>query len=257
MDAHPPLGTVSIDHLGIVTPARFFERMQKAGITTAAALPYLPDYPNTEHALQSANESSAALAQTYPDAYLPGIFVHPAYPACSCRELECCGKNGVRLLGEIQPHWLGDSAYANALAEIFSCAEQYRMVVSMHPENREQLCLWASRFPKLQFLYGDRQCRSITPAMSADLLQTYPNLYLRLSQDIFLGNYYLHTFVSQFPKNQILFGSGYPHSNPAARVAACIWELRDQDEDVRQQVFTRNAEALICNKGSYDVSQDY
>ena len=37
-DAHPPCGEAEVDHLGRLSPHRFFERLQRAGIDTVEDL---------------------------------------------------------------------------------------------------------------------------------------------------------------------------------------------------------------------------
>ncbi|MBQ7982911.1 MAG: amidohydrolase family protein [Clostridia bacterium] len=245
MDAHPPFGAVDTAHLGILTPTLFFERLQKAGIAMAAGTLLLPSelqsVPLTEDTVCRVNDAALSIADTYPDQYIPGIHVSAAHPTVSCREIERYSRQRVCILGEIQSEWLADREYHDALLEIFSCAERYGMIVSMHPETPDHLRMWAGKFPSLKFMYGDRQCRTITPDQSVALLLEHPNLFLRLSQDIFLGNYYLHTYADRFPTGQILFGSGYPLCNPAARTAGCMWELRDQTEDIKRKIFHENA----------------
>ena len=250
-DARPPFGDTEIDHIGILTQALFFERLQKANIETAAGTLLLPSSlcsaPMTDDLLRRVNDAARTLADTHPDRYIPGIHVTPELPALSCAEIERYAAEGVSILGEIQSGWLDDPQYDQPLSEIFACAAQYRMTVSIHPAHPDHLRMWADRFPALNFMYGDRECR-ISPAQSEILLREYPNLYLRLSQDIFLANYYLHTYADRFPVNQLLFGSGYPHSNPAARTAACLWELRDQTEETKRKIFYENA--AVCFAGT-------
>ena len=250
-DARPPFCDTEIDHIGILTQALFFERLQKANIETAAGTLLLPSSicsaPMTEDLLRRVNDAARTLADTHPDRYIPGIHVTPDLPALSCAEIERYAAEGVSILGEIETVWLDDPQYERPLSEIFSCAAHHRMTVSIHPAHPDHLRMWAGRFPTLNFMYGDRDCR-ITPAQSEVLLREHPNLYLRLSQDIFLANYYLHTYMEKFPTEQLLFGSGYPNSNPAARTAACLWELRDQTEETKRKIFYENAAACFANK---------
>lgn len=256
-DARPPFGDTEIDHIGILTQALFFERLQKANIETAAGTLLLPSSlcsaPMTDDLLRRVNGSALALADTHPDRYIPGIHVTPDLPDVSCAEIERYAVEGVSILGEIETVWLDDPRYHQPLSEILSCAAQYRMTVSIHPAHPDHLCMWADRFPALNFMYGDRDCR-ITPAQSEVLLREHPNLYLRLSQDIFLANYYLHTYADRFPTGQLLFGSGYPHSNPAARTAVCLWELRDQTEETKRKIFYENAAACFARTDEKQVT---
>lgn len=250
-NARPPFCDMEIDHIGILTPSLFFERLHKAGIDTAAGTLLLPFSQCagslTEEMLCRVNDAALTLADTHPDRYIPGIHVTPDLPDVSCAEIERYAAEGVSILGEIETVWLDDPQYERPLSEIFACAAQYRMTVSIHPAHPDHLRMWAGRFPALNFMYGGRECRGITPAQSEALLRDYPNLYLRLSQDIFLGNYYLHSYADRFPTGQLLFGSGYPHSNPAARTAACLWELRDQTEETKRKIFYENAEVCFTS----------
>lgn len=251
-DAHPPCGEAEVDHLGRLSPHRFFERLQRAGIDTAVGTLPLPSSLCTtastaEDTLRTVNDAALSLAKIYPRNYLPGIHIHPAHPTLSCREIEIYSNAGVRMIGEIRAEWLDCPPDQSPLTDIFSCAEQYGMTVSVHSAAPERLGQWAKRFPGLNFMYGSRQC-NISLAASADLLQKHTNLYLRLSQNIFLANYYLHTYVEKLPTSQLLFASGYPFCNPAARIAAVQWELRDQSEAKRQRIFRENAINCLDNR---------
>ena len=251
-DAHPPFGTIEVGSIGTLTAALFFERLQKARIRMATGTLLLPPELSaaslSEDALRCVNAAALSLAHIYPDRYQPGIHVNPDFPECSCQEIVRYADRGVRILGEIQSDWLADAHYQKPLYDIFSCAEQYGMTVSVHPQTSDHLQMWAQKFPSLKFMYGSRECRSITPDQSAALLGEYPNLYLRLSQDIFLGNYYLYSYVNRFPIRQLLFGSGYPLCNPAARTAACLWELRDQTEEIKRKIFHENAVSCLSGE---------
>jgi predicted TIM-barrel fold metal-dependent hydrolase len=44
---------------------------------------------------------------------------------------------------------------------------------------------------------------------------------------------------------RLLFSSGYPGCNPATKVAAAKWELRDQSDVVKQKIFCENAAKLV------------
>ena len=251
MDAHPPFGTMDIPYLGMTDAGLFFKRLRKAGIGTAAGTLLLPQETSaadlSEEQMRAVNAASWALAKAFPDSYIPGIDINPAHRACSCREIERYGAMGVRIIGEILPAWLDNADCHDSLAEILSCAGQFRMIVRIHTAKPEQLAFWAERFPRLHFVYGSGEYPGITPEQSCAVLREHPNLYVCLSQVIYLGNYYLHTFADRFPPRQIVFGSGYPLCNPAAHTAGCLWELRDQKETVRQSIFYENAKRCLAD----------
>ena len=55
----------------------------------------------------------------------------------------------------------------------------------------------------------------------------------------------LHEWCKQLDTERLLFGSGYPDCNPATKVAAAKWELRDQSDVVKQKIFCENAAKLF------------
>lgn len=256
MDAHPPIEGMEISHIGILTPEIFFNRLERAEIQMAAGtlLPPSDFSAVQQNDILKINEAALQIAETFPGRYIPGIWVHPAFSSLSCRQIELYADQSVKLIGEIQSEWLDSPQYHAGLADILSCAESCQMAVSIHPPKPEHLQSLAEAYPGLKFLYGSRQCR-ISPEQSVTLLNQYPNLYLRLSQDIFLGNYYLYSYVGRYPREQLLFGSGYPHCNPAAHLAAVQWELRKQNQDIINAIYQDNA--LRCLSGyKTDVQED-
>ena len=176
-DARPPFGDTEIDHIGILTQALFFERLQKANIETAAGTLLLPSSlcsaPMTDDLLRRVNDAARTLADTHPDRYIPGIHVTPELPALSCAEIERYAAEGVSILGEIQSGWLDDPQYDQPLSEIFACAAQYRMTVSIHPAAAKTTTLTACTVAHSPRLNVRSQCAKRTHAAASSIPMAY------------------------------------------------------------------------------------
>ena len=87
------------------------------------------------------------------------------------------------------------------------------------------------------------------PERAYHLLEKHPNLMINLSGVIWGCNYALHEWCARLGSGRLLFGSGYPFSNPAGKLAAIRWELRDQPASVHEQIFSKNALLLAGAEG--------
>ena len=81
------------------------------------------------------------------------------------------------------------------------------------------------------------------------LMQLHPNLSINLSGAVWTYNYALHEWAQRFGADRIFFGSGYPFCNPAGKLAAVRWELRDQPDSVCERILCRNALSLLGAEG--------
>ena len=64
--------------------------------------------------IKELNDAALKLRDEFPDFYIPGMQVHPAFPDESCNEIDrCCGQEGVRWVGELVGYMMG---YADEFA---------------------------------------------------------------------------------------------------------------------------------------------
>ena len=247
IDAHPPFSSLPVDHLGELTQSLFFNRLNSAGIDIACGRLLPPQGFFEAHAPGEAISllNSAALTLAKSDSrYLPTLWIHPDCPGFSVSQLEEYEKSGVRLL-EIDADWLCHPG----LSPILSCAQALGMAAVLHKETISQADILAAQFPSLRILAGGLRSTGYMPAAVHELLMKRQNLSFNLSGTICLLNYALHEWTDRLGADRLFFGTGYPFSNPAGKLAAFQWELRDQPASVREQIFGQNALRLVGAEG--------
>lgn len=247
IDAHPPFSSLPIDHLGELTQSRFFGRLIAAGIDIACGRLLPPQGFFEAHAPGEAIAllNSAALTLAKSDSrYRPSLWIHPDCPDASVSQLEESRKSGARLF-ELDAPWLSHPG----LTPILSAAQALGMTAVLHGEKIDQADELAARFPALPLLVGGSGSAGYMPAPAEVLLKKHENLSVNLSGVIWGCNYALHEWCSRLGPDRLFFGSGYPFSNPAGRLAAFQWELRDQPDSVREQIFGKNALRLVGAEG--------
>ena len=247
IDAHPPLSPQPVNHIGELDETLFFSRLTHAGIDIACGRLLPPpgffETHEPDEAIDLLNSAAFALAQREPR-YLPALWIHPAYPDFSVAQLAKYAPLGVRIIGAD-----GDRPDHPAFLHILSYVQEFGMTVALHGENISQIDALAARFPNLRLLIGGLGSTGYMPARAFDLMQAHKNLMLNLSGVIWGCNYALHEWCSRLGADRLFFGSAYPFSNPAGKLAALFWELRDQPASVHEQIFSQNALRLTGAEG--------
>lgn len=247
IDAHLPFLPMQIDHIGELNETLFFDRLTRAGIDIACGiLTPPPGFFETHHpceAIDLLNGAAFSLAQSN-SRYLPALCIHPACPDFSIAQLEKYALLGARMIGID-----ADLLVHPALPPILARAQSLNMTVTLHGEGISQAAELAALFPSLRILIGGLGSTRYMPARAFELMQAHKNLMLNLSGVIWGGNYVLHEWCSRFSADRLFFGTGYPHSNPAGRLAALFWELRDQPASVHEKIFSKNALKLTGAEG--------
>ena len=243
MDAHPPLTTLSARFIGELDAARFFGRLDAAGIdeicgTLTPPDGFFADHPTAE-AIRRLNHGALELAAKNAR-YHPAAFVHPDCPEESMAAISA----GAHIIGGIRGPWLSPAdAHSDAMAEILGYAEKCGAAADLSAASEAAVTAAAERFPKLRILCGGRSGSLMM--QKAQTLTAHPNVYLNVSSADWNWNYILHERIATLPAERLFFGSGYPHTNPAASAAAVKWELRHAPESVLHAVFHNNAAKLL------------
>ncbi|MBQ8509454.1 MAG: amidohydrolase family protein [Clostridia bacterium] len=219
IDAHPPVDAASFAH--------FFDRLNDAGIGLACGTLYAASAPDGGMA-RRLNEASLALAKREPR-YIPALWGHP----------DCADQVEQARMIEIDGAWL------DGAAEVLAAAQERGLPVSLRGESPAAAIMLAERYPSLKLICGGFFSRGFMPAQAAEVLAACPNVYLNLSGGIWIGNYVLHEWSRKLHIDRLLFGTGCPDGNPAAKLAAMKWELRDADEEVHSGIYRENARKLL------------
>ena len=243
MDCHPPFDVADIDYIGKVSRKEFFANLERAGISKACGTLLIPaefwDSHEISEAIQEVNERTMELA-CMESRYIPVLRAHPDCTEVTLSQLEKYVPLGMRIV-ETNGAWIERAE----MIPILTYAQEQNIVLSLQNVTTEQVLVLAEKFPSLTMIVGGLTDRVFSPVCAKTILSICPQVYLKLSGFIWSCNYYLHEWCNQLDKKRLLFGSGYPDCNPATRVAALRWELRDQSDVVKQKIFSENATKLF------------
>lgn len=243
MDCHPPFDAADIDYIGKVNYKDFFVNLERAGISKVCGTLLPPkgffDSSDMSKVIKELNARTMELVRIEPR-YIPVLWVHPDCAEENLSQLEQYVPLGARIV-EVDGAWIDRVE----MIPLFTHAQEHNVVLSLQNVTAEQVLVLAKRFPSLTMIVGGLTDRVFSPACVKDILSTCPQVYLKLSGSIWSCNYVLHEWCKQLDTERLLFGSGYPDCNPATKVAAAKWELRDQSDVVKQKIFCENAAKLF------------
>jgi len=198
---------------------------------------------NSFNIMKISNEHAMKLYRENPDLYMPGIQINPAYIKESCMEIENAYKEGVRLIGEINPARMDYEEYScKGCVEILEYAQYLGMAVSCHSTTSEDMQKVASLLPNLNivFAHPGEHARILD---HIDRMKKQDNVYLDLSGTGLFRLGMLRYTIDKVSKDRILFGTDYPVCNPAMYVSGVLYEkLTDAEYDA---IFYENAARLL------------
>lgn len=239
MDAHPPFDTANIDYIGEIDRTEFFARLERAGISKACGTLLPPPGFFTKHTVAEAveilNEKTMELALSEAR-YIPVLWVHPDCADVSLKKLEQYIPVGARII-EVDADWLERME----MHRIFEYAQEQHVAVSLIGGTFEQVITLTSKFPRLKVLVGGVSDQIFAPPCAKEIMEICPEVYIKLSRIMWTWNYVMHEWSKCLDKERLLFGTGYPDCNPAAKLGAFEWELRDWSETERELIFCENA----------------
>ncbi len=105
-----------------------------------------------------------------------------------------------------------------------------------------RLCLENS---DIVFIAGGFFSKSYDVVHAFRLLEECENAYINLSGNFSWLNYYLHELSRKAPVERLLFGTAYPHTNPAYKKGTVLWELRDLPKEDVEKIMYENAARLF------------
>lgn len=209
--------------------------LKRIGISHACGAPIRLINPAKFAGIKMLNDTALALRDRFPDFYIPGIHIHPKFPEESCREIErCCGKEGVRWIGELVGYWMGyDEDYATENAfTIFKTAMKYNAVVNFHCEDLKVIEKLCAALPSLKLVLahpgGDRK----EFLERIKIVSAFDNLHLDISGSGIDRLGILRKAIDIAGAHKLLFGTDYPVNNPAVYVHGCLFEKLSQKEKV-------------------------
>ena len=189
------------------------------------------------------NQDALEFQRRYPDFYLPGIHVHSRFPDESCRELERLHAQGVRLIGELVPYYMGWESYAvSRMDPVWSLASQLGYVVNIHPSTLEDIEQLLTRFPQLKVLIAHPGERA-NYLDKLELLKRHPNAFLDICGTGLFRHGMLEYGVEEVGVERFLFGTDFPVCSVAMQIGGVLGENLTRKQ--REAIFAGNAKTLL------------
>jgi len=200
--------------------------------------------PMTWDYIRKVNDEALRLSEEYRGFYIPGFHVHPDFPDESCREIEEMHSRGVRLIGELVPYHDGWADYScDAFSSILDCAAFYKMIVSFHSMDNDQMDAMVKAHPDVIFVaahpgeFGNWKRHMERMAMSE-------NYYLDLSGYGIFRHGMLRHSIDLFGKERFIFGSDYPTCSPAMYIGGVKDDTLLSDDE-KTAILSENAKRLL------------
>ena len=203
----------------------FVREMNKVGIYKfAGSVIYNTKGEFDFNAIAKLNADALRIRDRYPDAYIPGIHVHGAYPQESCAMLHEMYAQGVRLIGELVPYSLGTGEYASdGMLEIFREAEKLGVLVSIHGCSEDKIAPVLLACPNLQVILAHPGDTAVA-LERFEFVSRYDNLYIDISGTGMFRWGMLRYAIDTCGVNKILFGSDMPVCSPGMNLGGVLSE---------------------------------
>ena len=221
--------------------------LREAGISRACGSVIgrtLPEPLTFEH-IRQMNRCALDVRKKYPDFFIPGIAVHPAFPEESCAELEYMAKEQqIKLVGELVSYSTGYKEYAvKEMEDIWALICELDLTVSMHMYDIADTAALLKRFPEMKLVIAHTSADEKDYTQRLELIRKYPNTALDISGRGPLDWGLLRYGINIAGTEKIIFGTDFPLRNPGMIVAGVYAEKLTDAE--RKAIFSGNAKRLL------------
>ncbi len=229
-----------------MTPDRYVRELNGMGVSLAAGSTIrradsrrpLADY---EEIIPRLNAEAYEMHEAYPDFFVPGIHVHPAFVELSLAEIEKYAAKGVKLLGELVPYMMQYNALAVPEADaIWEEAARRNMVVSIHPTTYPDIIAFANRHKTLKIVAAHISAKDFD--VQVDVMKQCDNVWFDVSGHADDRENFVRDAIDAVGKDRILYGSDFPGYLGDRFIRAVERDCRTEDE----------LEAIFWNNG-YDL----
>ena len=246
---HPPTPLPKSDYSLFnqkMTAEQFVGELRRMGISRCcgSVIRSLGELSSFE-VIHELNTAALDFQRAYPDFYIPGMAVHPAFPEESCAEIETMYRDhGVRFVGELVPYsmnWGGIDV--PAMEPIWDLIQQKEMAVNVHLNQLQEASAILKRFPKLKFIIAHPTSNHQEYLARIDLIAQYENAALDISGSGPNSWGMVRYALKRAGCGKILFGSDFPIRNPGMYIAGVLFEHLSRFE--LESVFSRNFRNLV------------
>ncbi len=230
-----------------VTPDLFVKRLREAGVSLSAGSTIHKndsycELSAYEEILPRLNAEAYGMHESYPDFFVPGIHVHPAFVELSLAQIEKYAAKGVRLIGELVPYMMQYNALAAPEADaIWEAAIKHNMVVSVHPTTYPDLDEFAKRHRDLKIVVA--HLRGIHFDAQMELLKKHENVWLDVSAHGDDTEGLIRAAIDTVGQKRIIYGSDYPGYRNTRFIEAVVKNTKTDAE--REDILWNNAYNLL------------
>lgn len=214
-------------------PEEFVATLRRAGISQAAGsvIRRFSEIPEWED-IHKLNLAALEMRDRFPDFYIPGIHIHPAYIRESLAELETMNQqHGVKLLGELVAYMMAYHDYTMVeLDPVWSLARDLGMVVNLHLNDLSEAATLLKRFPDLKLIIAHPTSDNKEYTARLQLAAQYPNAALDISGSGPNTWHMLRHAINIAGYEKVIFGTDFPLRNPGMYVAGVLFEELSEKE---------------------------
>lgn len=194
--------------------------------------------------VEALNDTALRLREIYKGMYVPGFHIHPHFVKESLAEIKRMHSHGLKLVGELVPYIHGWRDYANeAFSELLLCAEEYKMVLSIHSSEPEAMDVMVSRHPDLAIVAA-HPGESETFDLHLNRMKLSRNYYLDLSGTGMHRHGLLRHGIDELGAERFIYGSDYPTCNPASILGGIVLDPLISEEE-KKLVLRDNAARVL------------
>lgn len=214
--------------------ADFDAEMCRAGVDMYAGSVIEKGDPDDFGWIRYLNRTALRLRDQFPR-YIPGIHVHGKFVEESCAELQAMKAEGVNLVGELVPYFLGTGTFDSpGMLTLFKEMAKLGMVANLHWVTRAEAEVLAAEVPELSIIFAHPGEPHGEAGWSSHermkFIADHDNMYMDISgTGLFRWNFLRH-FVDICGAEKIIFGSDMPTCNVGMNVYGTLFEHLTEDE---------------------------
>ncbi len=249
IDFHTHPGWNTTQQFGYdMTDERYVAMLQNAGISMSCGSPidvpiFYREVEEYERLIPELNSKAWSLQEQYPDFYIPGIHIHPAFPEMSLEQLRLHKARGGKLVGELVGYLMGYESYNTPeIMGLFETCRDLGMVLNLHQKLVAEAETIAAAFPTMPVVMAHPGYKKQYLEKLA-AMEKHKNLYLDLSGDGIRITGMLRYGVDNVGADRFLFGTDFPAYKPATYVHSVLCE--DLTDRQLEMILWHNAATLL------------
>lgn len=234
MHVHPfedPVHSIS-PYGSLKSMDEFDAEMRRAGVDMYAGSVIGRSDPDDFNWIRHLNRCALRLRDRFPH-YIPGIHVHGKFVEESCRELEAMKAEGVKLVGELVPYYLGTGDFnTSGMLTLFNEMHKLGMIANLHHVTVEEAEFLAENVRELPLIiahpgepFGEWNAKK-----RFQFVAEHDNMYMDISGTGLFRWDMLRYAVETCGAEKILFGSDMPTCSVGMNLYGALFSRLSKDD---------------------------